>query len=262
MKGIILAAGEGKRLKPFTDNNPKCFIQLEDKSILDRQIEAMRSCGVEDIIVIKGHLQEKISRKDVRYYVNPQYDKTNMVMTLWCAEKEFDGNCDIIVSYGDIIYNKEVLQKLIQSSHDISVVVDMDWESYWKARFSDPLNDAEAFKMDSSGKINIIGQKANEIGDIDAGYIGLIKFNVNGIDIFRNSFLNARKVYEDGGKAWGSPREFQKAYMTDMLQGLVNEGNALYAVGINGGWLEIDSSSDFELAKTLFENGKVKKIQG
>jgi len=255
MKGIILAAGEGKRLKPFTNDNPKCLIQLEGKSILDRQIETMHSCGINDVIVVRGHLADRITRSDVRYYINPEYDTTNMVMTLWCAEKELAG--EVIVSYGDIVYNKEVLQRLIESRRDISVVVDLDWEKYWKQRFADPLKDAEAFKMDASGRINVIGQKANKLSDIDAGYIGLIKFTDKGISIFKQSFLNAKRVFENGQKPWGAPRTFKNAYMTDMLQGLVNEGNQLYAVGIHGGWLEIDSCSDFELAEKLFRNNAV-----
>lgn len=258
MKGIILAAGEGRRLKPFTDDNPKCLIQLEAKSVLGWQIETMQACGIRDIVVIKGYRADQISRKDVRYCVNPEYDTTNMVMTLWCAEKELAG--EVVVSYGDIVYNKEVLQKLLESPHDISVVVDLDWERYWKLRFSDPLKDAEAFDMDERGRIKIIGQKAKTLQDVKAGYIGLIKFTHKGIDIFKKSFLNAKKVSENGQKAWGSARAFEKAYMTDMLQGLIDEGNQLYAVGIHGGWLEIDSSHDFDLAKDLFENGKVKAI--
>ncbi len=253
MKGIILAAGEGKRLKPFTDNSPKCLILLEGKSILDRQIETMRACGIEDIIVIKGYRADMIIRGDVRYYINPQYDSTNMVMTLWCAEKDLEG--EVIVAYGDIIYNGGILQSLMASTHDISVVVDMDWERYWKKRFANPLKDAEAFKMDDKGRIKIIGQKPETIEDIEAGYIGLIKFTNNGINIFKKSFLNASK-----GEAWGAPRQFEKAYMTDMLQGLINEGHDLFAIGIHGGWLEIDSCSDFELAKKLFKNGVVNNV--
>ncbi|MDD4941619.1 MAG: phosphocholine cytidylyltransferase family protein [Candidatus Omnitrophica bacterium] len=259
MKGIILAAGEGKRLRPFTDNNPKCLIPLEGKSILDRQIDTMRSCGIDDIVVIKGYRADQITRQDVRFRVNPRYDTTNMVMTLWCAEKDLCG--EVVVSYGDIVYNREVLEELMKSPHDISVVADMDWLPYWTMRFSDPLSDAEAFKMDADGRIMVIGQKPEKIEDIEAGYIGLNKFSNTGLDIFKRSFVHAQRVFENNGKAWGAPRAFEKAYMTDMLQGLINEGNELHAVRIHGGWLEIDSYSDYELAGKLFTNGRVRAIR-
>ena len=67
MKAIILAAGEGKRLKPFAENMPKCLIELEGKSILDRQIEVIRRCGIDDVIVVKGYMANRINRKDVHY---------------------------------------------------------------------------------------------------------------------------------------------------------------------------------------------------
>jgi len=258
MKAIILAAGEGKRLKPFAENMPKCLIELEGKSILDRQIEVIRRCGIDDVIVVKGYMANRINRKDVHYYFNKDYGTTNMVMTLWCAEKELKG--EVVVSYGDIVYNEEVLRSLIDSAHDISVVVDVAWEKYWKMRFDDPLKDAEAFKMDRTGRIEIIGQRAERISDIEAGYIGLVKFRGGGMKAFRESFLNARNVSRNGGKAWGAPRPFEKSYMTDMLQGLVNEGHDVYGVKVEGGWVEIDSPSDYDLAKKLFVDGKIKAL--
>lgn len=249
MKAIVLAAGEGQRLRPLTENKPKCLVEVGGKSILDHQIETFKRCGIQDIVVTKGYRADKIKRADVKHYVNEKYDVTNMVMTLWCAQEEMQG--DVIVSYGDIIYNDGVLRSVMDAPYDISVVVDMDWLTYWGMRFEDPLKDAEAFKMDAEGKINIIGQVANEISDIDAGYIGLIKFSAKGCQIFKDSFINARLQAQQGQPAWGISKPFEKAYMTDMLQGLINEGNDVYAVKIKGGWCEIDNLKDLELAHQL-----------
>ena len=251
MKAIILAAGEGRRLRPLTEDKPKCLVQLGEKPILDWQIETMHNCGVEDIVVVKGYQADKIARKDIKHYVNYDYGTTNMVMTLWCAKDELDD--EVIISYGDIVYNEEVLRSIITAPYEISVVADLNWQKYWQKRFADPLKDAEAFKMDTQGKISVIGQVPEKISDIDAGYIGLIKFKGKGIDIFKQSFLQAQSA----NNAWGSQRPFEKAYMTDMLQGLVNEGQDVYAVKIKGGWLEIDSKDDYSLAKKLFVDGKV-----
>lgn len=249
MKAIILAAGEGQRLRPLTEDKPKCLVELASKPILDWQIEVMRSCGIEDIVVVKGYQADKIVREDVRYYVNRDYDTTNMVMTLWCARDELEG--EVLISYGDIVYTESVLRKIMMAPYDISVVVDLDWQKYWQQRFSDPLEDAEAFKMDGRGKIRVIGQVPQKISDIDAGYIGLIKFKNKAHDVFKQSFEAARKAEIP----WGTNRPFERAYMTDMLQGLVNEGQDLYAVKIRGGWCEIDTIEDLELANSLWREG-------
>lgn len=246
-KAIILAAGEGSRLRPYTTDMPKCLVPLGGRSVLDWQLDTMRSCGIDDITIVKGYMAEQIKREGLNSFVNKDYATTNMVMTLWCAEEKMEG--EVVVAYGDIVYDKEVLQTLIDAPHDISVVVDVDWEKYWSKRFSDPLADAEALSMDENNKIKVIGQKADKLSDVEAGYMGLIKFKGKGIDIFKQSFLRA----QGANNAWGSPRPFQNAYMTDMLQGLVNEGQDIYAVKIRRRWLEIDSVSDLQLADKCFK---------
>ena len=86
IKGIILAAGEGKRLKHLTKNCPKCMVRLFGKSLLQYQIETFRKCGIKDITVIKGHKGEMINFSGIKYYDNKDYKSTNMVETLFCAE--------------------------------------------------------------------------------------------------------------------------------------------------------------------------------
>ena len=165
MKGIILAAGEGKRLRPLTQDIPKSMVNFCGTTLLERQIEVMQKCGINDIIVITGYKAEKINIPNINYLKNKNFEKTNMIETLFCAENELVG--DVIISYADIIYEKNILEKLIQSEEEISIVIDKKWEDYWKKRFDDPLKDAESLKIDEDGNISEIGQKANNIAEID-----------------------------------------------------------------------------------------------
>ncbi|NDF48111.1 MAG: phosphocholine cytidylyltransferase family protein, partial [Nitrosopumilaceae archaeon] len=122
MKAIILAAGEGKRLRPLTDNIPKCMVNLFGVSLLQRQVDIFRKSGIDDISVITGYRSDKINIQSVRYFHNDKYDTTNMVETLFCAKEVMSGS--VIVSYGDIVFQKNVLEKLVQSNDDFSIVVD------------------------------------------------------------------------------------------------------------------------------------------
>ena len=79
-----------------------------------------------------------------------------MVETLFCAREKFSDS--VIVTYGDIIYEKKVLEKLLSSSDDISVITDENWMEYWKIRFENPLDDAESLVLDNNGNITSIGQ--------------------------------------------------------------------------------------------------------
>ena len=144
MKVIILAAGQGTRLRPLTDHCPKCMVEVNGKSIIERQLDTMHTCGIEDkdITIIAGYrndvLKEKFKDTEIQFVVT-----TNMVCSLMCARKLMEKESDILISYGDIIYSKEVLEKILQSQDDMGVIVDDGWYEYWSARCENPLDDAE-----------------------------------------------------------------------------------------------------------------------
>ena len=119
MNAIILSAGEGSRLYPLTKNKPKGMVNLFKKNLLQWQIDTLRSCGVEDITIVKGYLEQLINFKKINYKQNKKYSTTNMIETLFCATDKIIG--PTIISYGDIIYQKEVLEKIIHSKAEISV---------------------------------------------------------------------------------------------------------------------------------------------
>ena len=83
MKAIILAAGQGKRLKPLTNDKPKCMINLFGKRIIDYQIEVFKKFGISDIIVVTGFKSESVDISEIKIYQNHDFDRTNMVETLF-----------------------------------------------------------------------------------------------------------------------------------------------------------------------------------
>ena len=128
--------------------------------------------------------------KNVNYFHNSNYDITNMVETLFCAMEKF--NDTVIVSYGDIIFEKKVLTSLINSDEDYSVVIDKNWRKYWESRFTDPLIDAESLILDSMNNIIEIGQTTKNIDDIQGQYIGLMKFQGSGLKFLRNFYQKTK----------------------------------------------------------------------
>src|SRR2546426_393626 len=133
MKAIILAAGRGTRLSKYTANLPKCMLEFAGKTLIQRQVDTLRSCGIKDIVVIKGYMPDAINLEGVKSFINNNFATTNMVHTLFCAEKELVG--DVIISYSDIVYEKRVLKKIINDNSDMCVAVDTKWKDYWKARY-------------------------------------------------------------------------------------------------------------------------------
>ena len=128
-------------------------------------------------------------------------------------------------------------------------------ERYWEKRFEDPLADAESLIMDDKKRILDIGQREDSVERIQAQYMGLIKFSARGVDIFKKAFLRARNLSHTDTCPWGGQnRKFSQLYMTDMLQGLVDEGQDVFAVPVHRGWFEIDTAKDYEIAKQEFRD--------
>ena len=242
-KVIILTAGQGKRLLPLTTNNPKCLVKLFGKSLLEWQMDIYENFKINDISVVKGYFQEKINISNVNYFINSKYAETNMVETLFCArEKMFDS---IIVSYGDIIFEKEVFEKLYCETEDISLIIDKNWLEYWKIRFDNPLDDVESMKINSEGYITNIGQKVKNLKDIQGQYIGLMKFQNDGLKFLTSFYDKSKSIAKNGKNPLNSNLSFEKSYMTDLLQGMIDEGYKIKAIPINSGWLELDSYDEF-----------------
>jgi len=235
-KAIILAAGEGSRLRPYTEDRPKCLVEVDGVSLLERQLAVLASESVEPIILIGGYRVEMLQRPGLQIRSNPRYAETNMVWTLFCAENDLEG--PVLLCYGDIVYSREALRKVLRSDADVAVAVDLDWESYWRARNEDPLDDAETLRMSPSGQLLEIGQKPESIAQIEAQYMGLMKFSASGIGQLKQTFHDAKKAGSMRGKA------VEKAYMTDLLQAMIDRQCLLSAVPVHGGWVEVDTVSD------------------
>lgn len=255
MKVIILAAGQGTRLKPLTDNCPKCMVKVNEISIIDRQIATMRSCGIEDndIYIIAGYkgqvLKEHLKNTEIHFIMNEAYESTNMVCSLMCARELLNSEDDIIVSYGDIIYSEAVFRKILQADNPLSVIVDDGWYEYWSARCENPLDDAETLMYDAEDFLIEIGQKTTDLSRVQSQYIGLMRYKGDGINKVLDLAREAERRSENGEKLWRTDRSYQKMYMTDLLQGLVDEGNKLKVVHIYREWYEIDDCDDLKVVE-------------
>ena len=242
MQLIILAAGMGTRLMPITKDLPKCLVPINGKSILQWQINIARSIGIDNIVVITGFQNEAINLPEITTVHNHEFASSNMVYSLFCAEEIME--TEFIVSYGDILYSPDVLEKLIESKQPISVVVDDGWQEYWRERFENPLDDAESLKI-NNGKIYSIGQKPNDINEIESQYIGLIHVKSSG----KTKLVNAYKTLYEVDQY-----QAKHMYMTDLLQILTQDPVGISPIHINRNWLEIDSLNDLKIAEKYFDS--------
>lgn len=249
MKTIILAAGQGTRLRPYTDNKPKCMVELKGKPLLHHQLEVLEQCNVKknDIALAAGYLQEALVAPSIKQYRNDKYDTTNMVATLFAAEDFMQAGEDLIISYGDIVFQPQVFEKLMETEGDLVVAADRDWYDLWKLRMENPLDDAETFKMTNTNKVVELGKKPNTREDAQAQYIGLIKISAAKVADFIAHYhaLDKTAIY-DG-------KDFDNMYMTSLIQNIIDTGWDVRAALINRGWLEVDSVDDLQAYENLQE---------
>lgn len=256
MKAIILAAGMGTRLGKYTKDLPKCMLNFNGKTLIERQVETLRACGINEVIIVKGYMPDKIQIPDARYYFNEEFADTNMVETLFRAEKEMDD--EILVCYSDIIYEKKVIEKILASKADIGVTVDEDYKEYWKARLENPEKDTESLVTNKEGMIIELGDSNCSIDKAKFRYVGLIKFSKKGIKALKKVYHENREKYLNKNEPWLRSKSFKKAYMTCILQALINKGYNVEPIIIQRGWLEFDTEEDYEKYDKWLKAGSLK----
>ena len=253
-KAFILAAGQGTRLRPLTDNLPKCLVPFCGKSLLLRQAEVLKSCGVSDIYVATGFCAERIDELGFPTFYNHRFDSTNMVESMIAGRSLFEEEGDLIIAYGDIIYNRENLEAMLSCNASVSLMIDKKWDALWSLRFEDPLVDAETLKLSSEGLVTELGKKPKNMDEIEGQYTGLIKFSESGKKLILELYDSLRK------NSSKSDQELDNIYMTDFLQMIIDSGVPIKAVEVENGWLEIDSVEDLEHYETMYKDGTLERF--
>ena len=161
------------------------------------------------------------------------------------ARQEFDE--DIIISYSDILFSEEMLKQMMHSCAKYAVAVDDNWKAYWQARYGKIDFDTESLHIDAEGNITELGLENPQLEQIDARYVGLLKFSVAGMQRAVELLERDYPLYEE--KAWKqSGKPIRKAYMTDLLQALIEDGQSIKAERFCNGWVEFDTNEDYETA--------------
>lgn len=239
MKAIILAAGEGKRLRPLTANAPKSMVNIWGKSLLLRQLEQLKKCGVSDITIVTGYCKDQIQKIGVKTVFNEEYDSTNMVFSLskvlpslqQCCEKE------TLILYGDIAYSDSHLVSLIKSASEAEMLVlgNTQWFDLWSQRLEDPLSDAETFQFDEKLQLLDIGKRPESLSQVQAQYMGMIKVNTQFLISLLTDYLERC-----------SNNKVKNMYMTDLIQQVAND-HLIQVALVAGSWIEIDTIDDYNL---------------
>jgi len=248
MRAIILAAGSSTRLGKHTKTLPKGLLEINGKTILQRQIELYKKNGIDDIIIITGPNSDAFNFKNVTYTPDKNHEEHDVLCSLMAARHFL--NTDLIMSYSDILFDEEILKKMLDFDGLIGISVDMNWKSAYENRTEHPITEADNVLI-NNGKI-IHTKKfipyledSGEIGEFSA----LMRLSSEGAKIFVETFERLEKTHT--GKFHEMP-SLKKAVLTDMLQELLDSGITVSPIFIHGKWCEIDTLQDLEFARKVF----------
>jgi len=235
---------------PLTELLPKAMVPLLGRPLIEYQLETLRMAGVSKVAICTGHQASAFKHLGLPLYHNKQYSRTNMVHSMMVARSFFeDSRDDILITYGDIVYEKNNLDQVISTKGELVVMVDDKWLKLWSLRHENPLADAETMKFDSAGYIKELGGIPASLCDIDSQYTGIIKIAKEKIADFI-SFYDCLRTGASDDNA-----NFQNMYMTSFLQLLIDEGWKVMPAHVGGGWLEVDSIDDLRLYEDMSARG-------
>jgi phosphoenolpyruvate phosphomutase len=255
---IIPAAGFEKQLLPLIEDKPKCLLDIKGKTILERAVGALNDANIKEIAVVRGYKKEAITLPNIRYYDNDRYEETGELFSIFCAESEMKGRT--IILYGDIIFDSTILEKLLKSPADVTLVMDLAWRDQLERGGPAPhLNPdlitlAEApgnaslsrFVMgDDEHRIVKIGQHL-PLEQVHGEFIGMAMFSETGTQAFRDCYRNSKQKYQSSG--FHEASSVSKASFTDLIQELIDQGHRVDAVTIFKGWMEVDSFEEYQSA--------------
>ena len=257
MKAIILAAGQGRRLKHLTRDLPKCLaVVLDGKTLLRTQLDALKACGINDIALVRGHQADKIRVDGLRYYLNEEYASNNILASLFSAEEELDG--DVLVSYSDIWYDEALQRKIAASRADLALGVDVHWQAYYEGRREHSVAEAENVVFDSAGRLLKIGKIGAEM-PVDGEFVGMMKLSAPGCELLKRHYHRVRELHE--GKSFQRADLFKNAYLTDLLQEMVDRNVSIHCEAVDSTWKEIDTLEDVEKAQAYFKQRQQKETR-
>lgn len=245
MEAIILVAGRGIRLKPLTNDIPKCLIEVNGKVILDNALEIFEQNGIKKVTLvigyfgnkIKQHICDKFKGMDIHYVENKFYDQTNTSYSLWLALKNLDPSGALLILEGDVFFEKKLIMEFLCDESTTSTAVQ---------KYNSTL-DGSFVELRNGNVVDWIHKNNRRPDFIVDG-----KFKTVNIYKFDSSFVNnllkpvLRQHIEE--KKGEEPLEYVMQDIITKRMGIINA----FDVG-NLKWFEIDDVGDLKIAEEIFK---------
>jgi choline kinase len=230
---------------PTTADTPKCYAEVEGKRILDWSLEAFHDNGLDKICFIGGYRIEQVRNDypEFQFRHNTDWENNNILASLFYAEDLMDE--PFICCYSDVLFNRNIVARLLESEEDIALAVDTAWLARYEHRTEHPSDDAEKVTV-VNGAVTRVHREIPE-PDAYGEYIGVAKFSADGAARLREHYHRCREKH--AGQPWREAKVFEKAYKIHLFQEMIEAGARMVHVDTPGGYIEVDTQQDFEYAR-------------
>ncbi|MBI4241887.1 MAG: isocitrate lyase/phosphoenolpyruvate mutase family protein [Candidatus Rokubacteria bacterium] len=254
VRAVIIAAGSGKSLLPLTQDRPTCLLEIKGRTILERQLETLRACGIYDVVVVRGYRKEKLQLPGLRYYDNDRYDETGELYSLFAAEPELQGR--LLFLYADILFDQAVLEKLLRSKADVAIAVDRSWLDHRERLLplSKPMDlvvtrnapqpHHRFLPSEDMDTVLRVGQWVPP-EEANGEFIGMALFSERGCHRLREIWGRLRTTSVG---PFHEADALERGSFTDLLQELIDQDEPVSCVNVYKGWLEVDTFEDYQRA--------------
>ena len=221
------------------------------RPMLDWILDALASAGItrKDVVFVCGYAEHVVRARypEFTFVRNEDWANNNILLSLLCAREHLEGG--FLSTYADIVYDGEIVRKLVASHADICLGCDTAWRRRYVGRTEHPETDAEKLRADGEHVLEISRKIPSERAHGE--FIGVMKLSANGARVFTDAFDRAEQSY--GGGMFREGRSFQKAYLLDLLQEMLEAGAMMRRENTDGGYMEIDTRQDLAMAEAWWK---------
>ena len=243
MKILILAAGSGTRLGDETKFIPKSLISINKKTILERQLDIIQQNNERDISIIAGPNKDKFVKFGIDIFEDDEYQKHEQLGSLISINKIFEN--DVIVIFSDIIFDKNIFEKIVKTKCDFGIALDRNWKEKYMGRTEHPVSQADL--------VEVTNEKIEEIKkNLQGKNVTFLEEELGSDKKPTGKLIPVGKYKNDHKGKFHNAKMFNQAYITDIIQELIELNYYVKPIFVEGNWAEIDTPQDIEMANKKF----------
>ncbi len=264
ISAVIPAAADHKfqpALASHLRDLPLCMLEVGGKSLLEHQLDLLRSVGIYDFWVVTGYQQETIQAQGIHKIENLAYAQKGSAHSIMLGLENVSGKT--VVCYSDIIFDRQLPEALLDSDHPITLVIDRAFRTLPRRdKVLDRVLTQELLDLQAIRKINVerfnkilrIGKKIETSAQHE--FVGIMLLSQEGVTLLKRSWREACKKF--AAKRFYEAPGVEQASLTDLIQYLIDQGTDIYGLVVEHGWSEIYSLDDYERVNHYFLNNTYK----